>query len=85
MICNNAASKKSHTIRHPFKDPVINWKALCGFRIAEVSKSEDASLPTGRAAKSVETTCPVATQYILMEEPTREKKYLRSEILVEIK
>lgn len=73
MIFNNAASKKSHTITRPSKEPVINWKALCGLRMAVVSKLDN-PLSVAVGGVRVETTSPVATECILTEEPTREKK-----------
>jgi hypothetical protein len=60
---------------HPFSDPVISWKAFWGFRIAEVMMFEVSSVPTeSDAAERVETTSPVATEYILTDEPRTEKK-----------
>jgi hypothetical protein len=54
------ASRKSHTMRRPSKDPVTNWNALFGLSMAHVSKVEDVPLPSGE--ESVETGLPVATE-----------------------
>lgn len=62
IVFSRFASKKSHMCIRPFSEPVISWKALCGLRIAHVSRSDEVSSEVDRGADSVETTCPVATE-----------------------
>jgi hypothetical protein len=72
---------KSHILIEPSKEAVSNWNGFSGFRMAAVTSSECPSPEESREADpldvvddSVDTTFPDATEYILTEEPTIEKK-----------
>lgn len=39
MVCSKTASRKSHILIYPSTEPVISWKGLLGFKIAEVIRS----------------------------------------------
>ena len=82
IVCSSAPSRKSHTRTSPSSEPVISWNGLCGLTIAAVSAASlRCELPPAPGAGggvgggvSVETTSPVATEWILTEGPAAEKK-----------
>ena len=78
IVCRSAPSRKSQMRMCPSSEPVISWNWLCGFTIAAVTASDGSELPDalarGGGGVSVETTSPVATEWIFTEGPAPEKK-----------
>ena len=70
IICNGTASRKSQTTRFPLREPVISWKLLWGLIVAQVTTS--CLEVCGR--DNVDTTWPVVTEWILIDDPVKEKK-----------
>ena len=82
IVWRSEPSRKSHTRMYPSSEPVSSWNGLCGLTTAVVTASEGCELPGTPAAPlgggvSVETTSPVATEWIFTEGPVAEKKYLQ--------